>query len=258
MIEEKREKDNVERKEKRRLIKEEEERIKKKEEIEKKNKKEKEEIKKKEEIEEEIEEKIKKEKKKIDPSKIIHNGDADKYIIKIPKSPWGSMIYEFENLPCEYIEENTFSNKKIEARLDLPLSIKIIDTKAFMNNEFKILNIPLSLIYIGESAFNKNTLYAIDILQISSLIYIGNNAFDNNKLVVLDLSYLSSLIYIGNYAFSNNKLVQVIIPISVEIIGNNAFNNNPELEHVTISKKFKPDIQRIFNNQNKKLNINFI
>jgi hypothetical protein len=75
-----------------------------------------------------------------------------------------------------------------------------------------------------DGVFNNKDIVAIDLP--STIVYIGDNAFIGNNLTTLDLSTCSALTTIGNHAFRENDLTDLILPSSIEIIGHFAFNNN--------------------------------
>ena len=108
--------------------------------------------------------------------------------------------------------------------------ITIIGTFAF-NDEHETLvrikkvKIPNTIKRIEACAFTYNHLEEIEIPE--SVVFIGNSAFERNYLKNIDIP--NSVKTIEAYAFDGNKLKKVEIPDSVEFIGKDAFVNNKNL-----------------------------
>ena len=96
----------------------------------------------------------------------------------------------------------------------------------------KAINLPSSLKVIGENALKVSSLTSVVIP--SSVVRIGQGAFAGDSVTTLKFEKDSHLIAIygsdcSEYdagAFEGNKLSNVIIPKSVEYIGDEAFSNN--------------------------------
>ena len=96
----------------------------------------------------------------------------------------------------------------------------------------KAINLPSSLKVIGENALKVSSLTSVVIP--SSVVRIGQGAFAGDSVTTLKFEKGSHLIAIygsdsSEYdagAFEGNKLSNVIIPKSVEYIGDEAFSNN--------------------------------
>ena len=149
---------------------------------------------------------------------------------------------------------------------DIPENMEIIEDSVFFGNVFKTINLPKTLISIGNTALS--ACFTVDSLSIpSTLMYIGKNALpkvikqidvsqDNKYFSVIDgalydKSYsviykvptslkgdfiiLSSVSRIDDFAFVDCKeLTSVTIPNSVRSIGNSAFNYCTGLTSVNI------------------------
>jgi len=74
----------------------------------------------------------------------------------------------------------------------------------------------------GYGAFREKGITSVNIPD--SVVYIGDCAFAFNQLTRVNIP--NSVTSIGDYAFYDNQLTSVIIPDSVTEIGNNAFGKN--------------------------------
>ena len=166
----------------------------------------------------------------------------------------------------ETIEEEAFEGCTNLETVILPSSLKTIGKAAFVEC-IKLKEIDLSkcekLETIGRAAFNKCTsLKEIDLSKCekletieefafdalhgctsrletvilpSSLKTIGKAAFRGcTKLKEIDLSKCEKLETIGGAAFDKTGLIEIVIPDTVENIGENAFSCNENLERATI------------------------
>jgi hypothetical protein len=110
----------------------------------------------------------------------------------------------------------------------IPDSVKYIDNQAFKNNN-RLTNIVFGsgLIEIGSQAFqNANKLTSLNLPD--SLTFIGIDAFrDTVKLT--GVTFGNNLNNIGSGAFQRSDLRNVVVPGSIEAIGDEAFMNNPNL-----------------------------
>jgi len=114
-----------------------------------------------------------------------------------------------------------FANNRIEA-LKLPENIAEIGKYAFTNNQIRTTNIPEKLTAIERGVFEKNNIETIYIP--SNILTIKKEAFKRCKIKNLILS--EGLIQIEVLAFHLNYLKVVVIPYSVQNIGDSAFANN--------------------------------
>ena len=88
----------------------------------------------------------------------------------------------------------------------------------------KSVELPDSLISIGESAFNQSGLASLELPQ--NLKTIGKNAFWHGNLSG-ELNIPESVETIGDFAFDQNKLTEVKLPTGLKTLGAGAFKANP-------------------------------
>ncbi len=122
-------------------------------------------------------------------------------------------------------------------------SVTAINDEAFRDcYSLKRVVIPNTVITIGNSAFescgNLN-----EVIIGNSVVSIGNSAFENCQYLN-HVTLGNSVVSIGNYAFSHNNPIpgyeyepscELIIPSSVESIGNNAFSNWYHLTSINLN-----------------------
>lgn len=138
------------------------------------------------------------------------------------------------------IPDSLFASTEIKCELSLPPSLKRIGKRAFYKEipsylEYRQVEIPQSVEYIGEEAFRGNSLYELVLNE--GLETIGNYAFYDNKISSLTIP--STVTNYGNYCFGKNeitslklteglktmcsisdaKIVELTIPESIESIG---------------------------------------
>ena len=125
------------------------------------------------------------------------------------------------------IEESSFENSGVEELL-LPTNIESIGKRAFANCNLVTLIIPDSIKEISDEVFyNCENLSSIKFSD--NLEYIGKSAFNGcKKLSYIEFS--NTLKTIDDNAFNiigeSGKKVKVVIPESVVLISNNAFNSS--------------------------------
>lgn len=123
--------------------------------------------------------------------------------------------------------------------------IEQIDTSSNILNLLTV-NIPSSITSIGKKAFKgAYNLTTVSFAQDSQLKEIESNAFnDCSSLIDFNIPYgvdvtsigANSVTSIGSYAFAGcSSLTNIVIPVSVTTIGENAFKNTTNLESVTIN-----------------------
>ncbi len=149
--------------------------------------------------------------------------------------------------------------------IKLPTSITSIDKYAFCQSSISEISIPKEVTSIGENAFRDcgnlkslnlsnsdiqsigyqafqfcQSLTSVD-LSNSSIQSIANNAFYNcYNLVTVNLTGCNNLTFIGSAAFqvgsfnSNSSFLSIMIPQSVQTIGNGAFTGYSSLKHVYV------------------------
>lgn len=119
-----------------------------------------------------------------------------------------------------YIGANAFSNNKFK-RLDLPNSVTTIERSAFKSGDLTFVKTGTGLKEIKNSVFSSNK---INTINFSSVETIGTEAFSHNDFG--DLTIPDSVKNIGTYAFAFSAIQSVQGGKNLEIIGNNAFQQN--------------------------------
>lgn len=141
------------------------------------------------------------------------------------------------------VEEMAFANCTGLARFELPASLTDMDGSAFFGatnlSELTVRRGNTAFVSKGGVLFNDtgSTLvcypaglggeYTIP----DHAAYIGNYAFGYTKLLQIDLSHVQS---IGRYAFAYSALESVVIPDSVQFMGNGAFASSPYLKSAVL------------------------
>ena len=106
---------------------------------------------------------------------------------------------------------------------------RVICDRAFEGCSLHSIQIPDSVIIIGESSFAVSELSPICLP--SSIIEIGNDAFEESTISTIILN--DGLKRIGEYAFGATNLISITIPKSVKKIGDFAFMECRKLVSVT-------------------------
>ena len=148
-----------------------------------------------------------------------------------------------------YLTSFSFSDFTNLKYATLPKNLTSIPQKAFYNCPLTTINLPDTLVTIGNYAFQgtsiSGTLYLPSSLKTigvsafqglkltgtltipDSVVTISNEAFYNNKITNLIISQSSNLTTIGNNAFKQNQISNAIaLPKSLTTIGNSAFSSN--------------------------------
>ena len=123
------------------------------------------------------------------------------------------------------------TNLKMINSIDMKYAsnLQIINYGAFYRNKLTSVEIPNSVIEIGNRAFEQNQLTSVTIPD--NITTIGDSAFFSNQLTSVTIP--NSVTTIGDSAFEGNQLTSVTIPNSVTTIGISAFKGN-QLTSVTI------------------------
>lgn len=117
-------------------------------------------------------------------------------------------------------------------KIKIPYGVKIIGDGAFSFQGITEINIPSSVMHIGEAAFS--TCRGLSKVCIPDSIKTINRALFC-KCSIQNIILPESIVSIGDYAFrENNKLQCVIIPDCVTSIGAMAFLECKSLMHITI------------------------
>ena len=118
--------------------------------------------------------------------------------------------------------------------VNLPSNLKVIESRAFSENDILTITIPESVEEIKDQAFYGNNIDELIFEGNSKLTKLGWGAFYFNKISSVTLP--DNLNYIENYAFGSNKISNdIIIPDGVEYIGWGAFMYN-EIPKVVFSE----------------------
>jgi len=125
-------------------------------------------------------------------------------VFSIPSSLYDSLTGEY--VPVLHINNCPCSSDAGNTEFTIPSTVTRIGDKAFDLSYFSKLNFPADsrLKSIGSHAFDNGYLVNIDIPK--SVVYIGNSAFANNNFLS-NISIPSSVVHIGTAAFSNDPSV---------------------------------------------------
>lgn len=130
-----------------------------------------------------------------------------------------------------YADSNLFLADKFAALIG-------IAKEAFKEvTNVRTLTMAKEISYIGDSAFEDSFLAEV---TLSMDAKVGNRAFANCKRLQ-GATIPEGVKKIGSEAFAGTSLREVVIPDSVEIIGNGAFNNCGNLKNVTFNANSSAD-----------------
>ena len=122
----------------------------------------------------------------------------------------------------------------------LPSTLKVIEGMEYSDSD---LIIPASVVRLGHHAFQNSNLSSITFESNSNLIAIYGDEGNANSTGAFKQNNLTSLVipksvqYIGNLAFANNTLTNVKFEAKSELkyLDKYAFNNNPNLTQITLT-----------------------
>ncbi|CAM3902997.1 leucine-rich repeat protein [Cohnella lubricantis] len=122
------------------------------------------------------------------------------------------MVTDYLGTSTEVAIPSEFEGKPVTA----------IGANAFQSDQLELtsVTIPPSITHIGDFAFARNRLTAI---EIPSVTYIGRGAFQYNQLQSVELG---DVIFMNAYAFADNQLERMTIPDSLTLIEVGAFQRN--------------------------------
>ncbi|GAA6153795.1 leucine-rich repeat domain-containing protein [Pseudoteredinibacter isoporae] len=106
--------------------------------------------------------------------------------------------------------------------INLPSSLVTIGNQAFRDNNLTSVNLPSGVTTIGDNAFRGNNLNSVNLPN--GLLNIGLDGFRENNLTSINLP--NTLTSIGTRAFINNSLTSVNIPSSITTFGVQIFQSN--------------------------------
>ena len=135
--------------------------------------------------------------------------------------------------------------------IQIPKGNTSVESYAFSyNKNLKYILLPLTITTIKYYAFQEcKNLIGINIP--SSLKYIRNSAFYNCLNLKLSKDAYISLNSIESYAFGNcNKLKDINISKSITYLEKYSFKNCYNIEYIELPKRFKKEIEHIFEGVN--------
>ncbi|MBQ6467741.1 MAG: leucine-rich repeat protein [Clostridia bacterium] len=157
----------------------------------------------------------------------------------------------------ETIGKYAFYKTNIE-EINLPETVKSIGYKAFADTQLKHISVPNSVTNLGKGAFaNNELLESVDFFANSCIIayddaypfencpnlkefnfdssvkYIPDNLLRNSG--VESISIPEGVTDIGAYAFAGTNLKSIVLPDSIESMGDGCFENCKELETAVIN-----------------------
>jgi len=151
------------------------------------------------------------------------------------------ITYQVKSIAESAFEGNILTTLTFQANSQVTL----IGNRSFYNSGLDTLDIPLSVITIGESAFELNKISSftggINLETIGARAFASNkltsltipnkvktvsaNAFSSNSLITV-MFLGSDVETIGTSAFQGNSMTKLFIPKSVSSLGASAFRNN--------------------------------
>ena len=114
----------------------------------------------------------------------------------------------------------------------IPETVHTIDAYAFYRYSGTSIQLPEALRYIGAYAFNYSALTAIHIP--ANVETIDGYAFADAKLASITFAENSKLKVIAHHAFNGNYAVEIVVPDSVETIGQDGFRASRELKKIVL------------------------
>lgn len=115
----------------------------------------------------------------------------------------------------------------------IPDSVHTIDAFAFYNYTGTSIQLPANLRYINSYAFQYAKLTSIHIP--AKVEYIGDYAFANiGVLTSITFAENSALKTIGGRGFNSNGATEIILPDSVESLGDDCFRSSPNLKKIVL------------------------
>lgn len=143
------------------------------------------------------------------------------------------ILFEDQEFPVTSIGEYAFNNCIDLASVKIPSSITSIDIGAFEGSGLNSIEIPNSVIKIGEKAFfDCRNIVSVDLPD--SIIEIGNSAFQD-CISLISIKLPNSISFMGRLTFSGCKsLLTVELPNSILEISNGLFQYCDNLTEVII------------------------
>jgi hypothetical protein len=109
-------------------------------------------------------------------------------------------------------------------------ALRLIGARAFVGSRVRQLNLPASLVSIGDGAFAQcPELESLSVPENASLKLIGAFAFSESALSSIVFGSESVLTGIGAFAFSGTPIAEFTLPRSVTTLGTGAFSSTASL-----------------------------
>lgn len=168
----------------------------------------------------------------------LHDIDIPNSVFSIGKSAFqGCKSIENVDIPnsVEYIGESAYVECTSLQSIDIPNSVKNIGKCAFMwCFSLQSINIPCRIHTIECGTFQQcSSLKSVSIPN--SVTTIGDVAFWGCQSLQ-SVNLPNGVVSIGNGAFNGTLLEKVIIPSSVECVGEDTFGNDPNLKEFVVDK----------------------
>ena len=140
------------------------------------------------------------------------------------------------------IGEYSFMGCSSLSEINIPEGLLRLSDGVFMNcSEMQSITIPNLVSIISDNAFNGcSKLSNVVFTNPESLKEIGNSAFNSVPIISFPFGEFKSLTRIGPNAFCNTKLTgQIILPVSLSSIGDNAFDSLVGISKIIIAANSK-------------------
>ena len=161
-------------------------------------------------------------------------------------------------ISCEDFSETTCPNNLQVDSFSLGEYVEHIPSYLFSNApNLKNLSIPSTLKSVGQNAFlncpNIDSIYCTDLSAWASIDFENDKAtplYGNGKLLInnnpigKNIEIPEGVTHIGTYAFYNFKSIEnIVLPSSINSIGQNAFNTCPYLLTIHAAMEYPPIIE---------------
>lgn len=160
------------------------------------------------------------------------------------------------------IKKNAFSYCSSVRSIKLPETLEVIESSAFSNCSLLTeINLPSTIVSIGSKVFeNCVSLEAINLSSFSNATSIAQDAFYNTAFYNNASNWENGVLYLGNillqanedisgsytikngtvtiadHAFDSSDITEIIMPDSLQTLGNYVFNHCNRLERITFSQ----------------------
>lgn len=178
--------------------------------------------------------------------KVLWRANASGIYMKQYKVLDGTLAIANEAFYNYWVNNNKLSSEPSPRNVEkiyLPASLLAIGYYAFKDNVLHEINLPDSIRYIGDGAF-QNTDLRLKLLKMPErLQYLGANAFENNKQIE-NVVFPDGITKICSHSFKGcSSLVFAYLPASLVEIGSGIFDDCPNFKSIFIPRgsmeKFK-------------------